>query len=73
MRQIQIDLLFAKADLSRANPWGIAVMLLAMLGVCFSGKIVGKIRAKDSEKAKLTIRLLGMIVLAGGAMLAILG
>lgn len=65
--------LLQNADLSRVNPWGIAIMLLALICMAFSGKIADRIRAKDSEKAKLTIRLLGLIVLAGGTMLAILG
>lgn len=65
--------LLQNADISRVNPWGIAIMAMALVCMAFSGKIAGKIKAKDGERAKLTIRLLGLAVLAGGTLLAILG
>lgn len=60
-------------DASRANPVGLALMALAVLLVMLAGKIAGRLGNNAPEKTKNAIKITGLIICAGGALLAILG
>ena len=61
------------ADASRVNPLGIALMLASVALVCLAGRIARRLRPEAGEGAKNVIKLIGMLICAGGALLAILG
>ena len=54
-------------DFARVNPWGIALMAIGALTVILAGKIAEKIGSRNTNK------VIGLLICAGGAMLAILG
>lgn len=54
-------------DLSRVNPWGIALMAIGVLTVILAGKIAQRIGSANLNK------VIGLCICAGGALLAILG
>ena len=54
-------------DFARVNPWGIALMALGAAIVIFAEKIARKIGSRNLNK------IIGLLICAGGAMLAILG
>lgn len=56
-------------SLARANPVGLAMMLAAVLIVIFAGKISAKLIRFSIN----TIKVIGLLICAGGALLAILG
>ena len=54
-------------DFARVNPWGIALMAIGVVIVILAERIAKKIGNKNLNK------IIGMLICAGGAMLAILG
>ena len=50
-----------------------ALMLAAVALVCLAGRIARRLRPEAGEGAKNVIKLIGMLICAGGALLAILG
>ena len=64
-----MDRIFTGAiDASRVNPRGLALMALALLLAALSGAIAGKI-----PLSKGTVKIMALVICAGGALLAILG
>ena len=61
------------ADASRVNPLGIVLMLAAVAVVCLAEKIARRLRPEAGEGAKNAVKLIGLAICAGGALLAILG
>ena len=61
------------ADASRVNPLGVLLMLAAVAIVCLAGKIAHRLWPEAQEGAKNAVKLIGLVICAGGAMLAILG
>ena len=61
----------APADASRIHPAGILLMLAAVILALFAEKIAR--RFPNAEQTKNTIKIVGLILCAGGALLAILG
>lgn len=61
------------ADASRVNPYGIVMMLCAVALVCLAGRIAKRLRPEAVEGTKNALKLAGMVICAGGALLAILG
>ena len=55
-------------DASRVNPLGIVLMALALLLAALSGVIAGK-----TPLSKDTVKIMALVICAGGALLAILG
>ena len=53
--------------MQRVNPIGIAVMALGVLIVALAGRKIAR------QSAQNTVKIIGLFVTAGGAMLAILG
>ena len=54
-------------DFARVNPWGIALMAIGALTAILAGRIARRIGSKNGFK------VIGLLLCAGGAMLAILG
>ena len=64
-----MDRIFTGAiDASRVNPLGLALMALALLLAALSGVIAGK-----TPLSKGTVKIMALVICAGGALLAILG
>ena len=53
--------------MQRVNPFGIALMALGVLIVALAGKRVAR------QSTQNVVKIIGLLVTAGGAMLAILG
>lgn len=56
-------------SLARVNPFGLVLMAIAVVVVLFAGKISAKLIRLSIN----TIKVIGLLICAGGAMLAILG
>lgn len=60
----------APADPSRVNPAGIALMAAALVLALLSGKIS---HASGTKLTQNAVKLIALVICAGGALLAILG
>lgn len=70
----QLKSVFSGAvDASKVNPWGLMLMLLGVLAAALAQRLAAKIRPESPEAARNAVKLVGMLVCAGGALLAILG
>lgn len=56
-------------DISRINPFGLAVMVLALALAFLSGRI----SKKNPALSENAIKIIALVICAGGALLAILG
>lgn len=59
-------------DLSRVNGIGIAVMAVGLLAVILAPRIAGRIK-KDDKNAAAVVKLVGLIIVMAGTLIAILG
>ena len=61
------------ADVSRIHPAGIALMLVSLALACLAKKIALRFRPDAPAQTKNAIKIISLIICAGGALLAILG
>ena len=73
MDRIKSMLFTEAADISRINPAGFILMAAALLLSAFSGRLARRLKPDQLEKTKIIIRLISLVLCAGGALLAILG
>ena len=55
-------------DFSRVNPWGLALMLLALACVLASGRVAARVAPARREMVALGIKLAGLLMAAAGAL-----
>lgn len=60
-------------DASRVHPAGLLVMLLGIALAALGGTIARKLYPQSPEFPRAILKIAGLIICAGGAMLAILG
>lgn len=60
-------------DLSRVNSIGLFLMAVAVLAVALAGRVARKICPDAPDKMKNAIKIIALVICAGGALLAILG
>lgn len=60
-------------SVARLNFVGVALMAAALVIALCAGKIARKLRGEGAEQTKNAIKIVSLVVCAGGAMLAILG
>lgn len=61
------------ADASRVNPAGLVLMAVGVALAALAGRIARRFCEKSPDAARNLIKLIGMLICAGGALLAILG
>lgn len=63
----------AKVDISRVNPFGLILMAAAVAMVALADMLARKIHPEAPKGTRNTIKIIGLVICAGGALLAILG
>jgi len=63
----------AEPDLSRVNPLGLVLMAAAVLMVALAGRLARKLSPDTPDQMRNTIKIIALVICAGGALLAILG
>ena len=60
-------------DVGRVNPWGLALMALGIVLVALARPLSSMLPRTRPPKYAVAVKLAGLVVCAGGALLAILG
>ena len=62
-----------EVDVSRVNPFGLILMAAAVAMVALAGVLARKLHPENPEGTKNAIKIIALVICAGGALLAILG
>ena len=67
------SLFSAGLDIKRLNSAGICLMAAALVLSLLAGKLASAIQPSAPDKCRNTIKIISLVICAGGALLAILG
>lgn len=60
-------------DASRVNPAGLILMLLGVAIAALAGRIAHRFKPDSQQGARNAVKVLGLLICAGGALAAIMG